>query len=104
MDNLDKISYAAILIFATQSTRILPLLFKEHLEKCLNFDFIKNHLGDLIILFLIFYCYRDFNWSGEFVLRVVVGGLVFAAQWIKGNTLLSIFLGTALYMTGRAVL
>jgi branched-subunit amino acid transport protein AzlD len=104
MDNLDKISFATILIFATQSTRLLPLILKEHLEKYLNFDFIRNHLGDLIILFLIFYCYRDFNWSEEFVLRVVIGCLVFGIQWFKDNSLLSIFLGTTLYMTGRAFL
>lgn len=101
MDNLDKISFGASLIIATQLTRMLPLVFKDQLGRYFDFNFVKNHLNDLIILFLIFYCYRDFSWSSEFLLRVVVGSLVFAIQWYKNNSLLSIFLGTGLYMTGR---
>lgn len=104
MNNVEKAAFAAVLILATQSTRLFPLVFKEHLEKYVKFDFIKNHLGDLIILFLIFYCYRDFSGSSEYLLRLSVGIFVFLLQWHKDSSLLSIFSGTALYMTARIFL
>lgn len=92
------------LILATQTTRLFPLVFKNQLERTLRFNFVKDHLGDLIIFFLIIYCYRDFSLSAEYILRLAVGGIVFFFQWFKGNALLSIFAGTALYMLGRAFL
>ena len=101
MDNFDKISFATALILATQATRLIPLIFREQLEKLLNFGFIKNHLGDLIIFCLIIYCYRDFSFTNEYLLRLTVGMVVFTVQWVKGNSLMSIFLGTALYMGAR---
>lgn len=104
MNLIEKTTFAVTLILSTQSTRLIPLLFKNQLLKFLDKDFIRNHLGDLIIFFLILYCYRDANYSVEFGLRIAIGCLVFCLQWWKGNSLLSIFSGTALYMVGRAVL
>jgi branched-subunit amino acid transport protein AzlD len=80
---------------------MIPLIFEKQLEKILNFEFVKDYFGDIIILFLIFYCYRDFSLSGEYLLRVVIGFFVFFIQWSKENSLMSIFLGTGIYMVGR---
>jgi branched-subunit amino acid transport protein AzlD len=104
MNLLEKTTFAVTLILSTQSTRLIPLVFKNQLLKFLNKDLIKNHLGDLIIFFLILYCYRDANLSLEYGLRLAIGCLVFGLQWWKENSLLSIFSGTALYMIVRAVL
>lgn len=104
MNSFDKMFFVVSLVLSTQLTRFLPLIFKDLLSKLLKFEFIKDHLGDLIIFFLIIYCYRDFGQTHEYLLRVVTGIIVFFIQWKKENSLLSIFLGTAFYMLGRTLI
>ncbi|MFY7994333.1 MAG: AzlD domain-containing protein [Bacteriovoracaceae bacterium] len=96
-------TFIASLLLATHSTRLLPLVFKRHVSKLLNKRFFKNHLGDLIIFFLIIYCYRDFGITSEYLLRLTMGAIVFIIQWKKDSALLSIFLGTGFYMLGRII-
>ncbi|EQC43020.1 branched-chain amino acid transport protein AzlD [Bacteriovorax sp. BSW11_IV] len=95
----EKIAFTLILIVSTQLTRLLPLIFQKSFSKFFAHKFFKKNLTDLIIFFLIVYCYRDFSTNPEYIIRVAVGVYAFAIHYLFERTLLSIFSATAIYMT-----
>jgi branched-subunit amino acid transport protein AzlD len=98
---LDKVIFAGVLITATQITRVIPLAFENKITKLVKKEAWRNIISDIMFLLLILYCFRDLSFSTEYYLRVVVAVLVFAIQYKYERTLMSIILGTSIYMTGR---
>lgn len=90
----------AVIALATFATRALPFLFFGSREPPEMLAVIEKNLPPMILLLLVIYCLKDVQWLTapygipEFVTIGVVAGL---HLW-KRNAMLSIFIGTALYM------
>lgn len=97
----DKVLFSLTLIFATQLTRFIPLLFEQQIILFLKGEKIRNAINEALFFLLILYCYRDFSTSPEYILRGGVGVYVFLVQFFFGKTLFSISTGTFIYMLGR---
>lgn len=97
----DKIIFAAVLIFATQVTRLIPLVFEDRVGKLIKDETVKVAINDVLFFLLICYCFRDLTFDREYFLRVGVALFVFALQFKFEKTLLSIFAGTLIYLVGR---
>lgn len=94
----EKIAFTLILIISTQLTRLLPLIFQKTFSNLFSHHFFKKNLTDLIIFFLIIYCYRDISTNPEYLIRIAVGIYAFVIHYFFEKTLLSIFSATAIYM------
>ena len=104
MQTIDKFIFAGILILATQSTRILPVLFENKIGRLVKDDYLKAIINDVLFFLLICYCFRDLTFTSEYLLRISVALYVFIIQFKFEKTLLSVFSGTFLYMLGRYAL
>lgn len=98
---LDKVIFAGVLITATQVTRVIPMAFEDKITKLVKKEAWRNIINDILFFLLILYCFRDLSFSAEYNIRVVVAILVFAIQYKYERTLVSIILGTSIYMAGR---
>lgn len=97
----DKIIFASILILATQTTRLIPLVFEDRVGKLIKDEGVKVAINDVLFFLLICYCFRDLTFDREYFLRIAVALFVFSLQYKFEKTLLSIFTGTLIYLVGR---
>lgn len=100
MDIGTALLLALVMGGVTFGTRYFPfLVFRRHRPGPL-FRKLQRQLPAMIMLILVVYSVKDAAWSdpvragGTIASLAVVAGL----QWWKGNPLLSIFGGTALFM------
>lgn len=98
---MDKAIFAVILIFATQLTRIIPVIFEGKISRFIKDETFKGIINDVLFFLLICYCFRDLSFTPEYYLRLSVALYVFLIQFKFEKTLISIFSGTILYMAGR---
>lgn len=103
MELKEKILFIAIIILSVQVTRFSPLILPAKTRDVFKNEKLNERINKFIFLLLILYCYRDFSSSPEYLLRVGCGVFVFLLQFFSGQTLLSIFLGTGIYMGLRQV-
>ena len=100
MTFLNKIQFISLLLLSTQSTRLLPLLmeklprFKSLSPSIKNEEVIKK----MIFFLLVLYCYRDLSFENEYLIRLASGLMLTLIQYKTNKSLLSIFVGTFLYM------
>lgn len=97
----EKIIYILIIVSVVQSSRLLPLLVQNKVGGFLKDPKMSEKINRFIFIGLILYTYRDFSLSYEYLLRVAIGALVFFLQYKFNKLLLSVFLGTFLYMVLR---
>ena len=100
----DKLIFSLVLIVATQTTRLLPLLLESKVENLIKSNSTKNGINDVLFFLLILYCFRDLTFTNEYFLRLAVSLYVFLIQFKYERTLFSIFSGTLIYMFGRYIL
>lgn len=90
----------AVVAIATFITRVLPFALFSSKQPPELMSMIEKNLPPMILLILVFYCLKDVQWfqspygSPEIFTIAVVTTL---HVW-KRNALLSIFIGTGLYM------
>ena len=93
--------YIAVAVIAalTLFTRAFPFMFFRK-KPGPAIEFFENNIPPMVILILVIYCVRDVNWtSAPFGVPEVLCMAVTALLHLwKGNSMLSIFSGTALYM------
>lgn len=104
MTTNEKIIFISIIVFSVQSTRLAPLLLPTRVRNVFKNEELNEKINKFIFFALILYCYRDFSSSPEYFLRIGMGIFVFILQYYLKRTLLSIFLGTAIYMVIRNTL
>ncbi|MCC7575950.1 MAG: branched-chain amino acid transporter permease [Methanomethylovorans sp.] len=89
-----------VVAIATFITRVLPFVLFNSKEPPVSMSKIEKDLPPMILLILVFYCLKDVQWSqppyGS--PEVVTIAVVTILHVLKRNTLLSIFIGTGLYM------
>ena len=102
---MNKYVYMAILcgisIFITFGTRYIPFaLFGRGKEVPGRVDYLGEILPPAMMAILVIYCLKglDFTSLGGFLPELVGTAFVVILHVIKRNTLLSIFVGTAVYM------
>ena len=85
--------------------RLLPFLVFGGDRKVPTFiTYLGKYLPPAIIGLLIVYCFQDTNFSdntflkSSAMLKLICVAMVFIIQYIKKNTLLSIIIGTVIYM------
>lgn len=98
MELQEKIVFILIIVFSVQVTRYLPLILPSGAREIFKNEKLNEQINKVIFLFLILYCYRDLSSSPEYLLRLGCGIFVFLVQFFTGRTLLSVFLGTGIYM------
>lgn len=89
----------AIAAICTFLTRALPfIIFKNHIPESVRY--LGNYLPLAIMALLIIYCLKDvnvFNYPSGIPELISIAFVAFIHLW-KGNNLISIGLGTILYM------
>jgi branched-subunit amino acid transport protein AzlD len=100
LDTLQMLVTIAVIALATFATRFLPFLFFGSREPPATLAVVEKNLPPMILLLLVVYCLKDVQW-----LTVPYGipelftiGIVAGLHFWKRNAMLSIFIGTALYM------
>jgi branched-subunit amino acid transport protein AzlD len=99
-DVLHLLAVTTVVAIATFVTRALPFVFFNSMEPPAILSTIEKNLPPMILLLLVFYCLKDVNWllspygTAELFTILVITGL---HLW-KRNAMLSIFIGTGLYM------
>ena len=90
----------AICAAVTFATRVIPFLFFSQRKPSPLIDYIQRYIPPMTMVILVLYCVKETPWLEAVpVLTVLAPILVCAALHIwKGNALISIFSGTALYM------
>ncbi len=81
-------------------TRLLPFLFFKKKEPPALLTYLERNLPPLIMLLLVIYCLRDVKWlSMPYGMPEIFAiGVVTTLHLWKKNALLSIFIGTLVYM------
>jgi branched-subunit amino acid transport protein AzlD len=88
-----------IIAIITFFTRAFPFIFFKK-KPGAAIEFFEKHMPPMIMLILVVYCLKDINWASmpfgipEIICIIITSVLHF---W-KGNSILSIFSGTILYM------
>lgn len=98
MDNMAMFLFSLTIILATQSTRLIPLLFEKRMEAFYEGNDFRKKINLVIYSLLICYCFRDFSLTEEYGLRIISAMVVMILQYFFEKTLFSIFLGTFFYM------
>ncbi|AGB50127.1 putative branched-chain amino acid permease [Methanomethylovorans hollandica DSM 15978] len=99
-ETLYLLAVITVVAIATFITRILPFILFNSKEPPGSMSMIERNLPPMILLLLVFYCLKDVQWfqspygSPEIFAIAVVTVL---HVW-KRNAMLSIFIGTGLYM------
>ncbi len=88
-----------IIAVITFFTRAFPFLFFKK-KPGAAIEFFEKHIPPMIMLILVVYCLKDINWTAvpfgmPEILCVIVTSVL---HFRKGNSILSIFSGTILYM------
>lgn len=100
MTTMQKIITIVIVVFGTMLTRFIPfLIFPDNKTPPPYIKYLGTVLPYAVIGLLIVYCLRDSFSGGYYGIAETIAILfiVFIHKW-KRNTLLSIGMGTALYM------
>ncbi len=99
-DMLHLLAVTTVVAIATFFTRALPFVFFNSMEPPAILSTIEKNLPPMILLLLVFYCLKDVHWFQSpygtpdlFTIAVITVLHV----W-KRNAMLSIFIGTGLYM------
>lgn len=89
----------AVIALITLFTRAFPFLFFRK-QPGVTIKFFENNIPPMVILILVLYCVKEVNWvSPPFgIPELLCMGLTALLHLWKGNSILSIFSGTALYM------
>ena len=100
MNNVQFMIIVLLMTLSVQITRWLPFILFDRMERP---PAIIGYLGKVlpaaIMGLLVVYCYKDFISDASALLPAVAAGAAVAAVHIwKRNTILSISIGTALYM------
>ena len=101
MNNLQFLLTAAVLTLSVQLTRGLPFLIFGGREKPpAVIEYLGRVLPAATMGLLVVYCFKDVNFinPAEFIPALVAGGSVALIHLWKRNTILSIALGTVIYM------
>lgn len=90
-----------ILALSVQFTRALPFIIfrnKENLPKVIGY--LGNMLPAAVMGLLCVYCFKDYDYSSaEEILPALISiAAVVLVHFLKKNTILSIIVGTTLYM------
>ncbi len=104
MDKSNMLLFCFALILPTQMTRLLPLIIESKVGKLIAREDIRKRLNEVIFILLIGYCFRDMALTKEYSIRIACAIIVLILQYRFEKTLLSIFIGTSLYMVGRNVM
>ncbi len=96
----EKFLFIFLLVAATQATRLIPLIFENKLKFFFQNESVRYRLNDIMFFLLILYCFRDIKGTDENYLRVLSALIVFAIQFKTHKTLISIFVGTGIYIIG----
>ena len=101
MSRFEFIIFVLILAFATALTRFLPFLFFKNSDKTpLIVDYLAKVLPASMMGLLVVYCFKDINFTkmNELLPMLVSCICVVLIHLKKKNTILSIALGTFVYM------
>lgn len=82
-------------------TRFLPfIVFKNTAKLPKIIDYLEKALPAAMMGLLVIYCFKDYSFSNisEIVPVIVASLIVVAVHLYKRNTILSISIGTAIYM------
>lgn len=88
---------AALVIFAT---RLFPFALFSKREPPLILRFVEKYIPPMIMAILLIYCLKDVNFAARpFGLPQLIALLVTVASYLwKGNSMVSIFGGTIVFM------
>ena len=89
-----------IMAAVTFGTRIFPfVVFRRH-KPGRHFKQLQKELPAMIMLILVVYSVKDYNWLNPAQAATTVGciAVVAALQWWKRNPLISIFSGVVIFM------
>lgn len=95
------LALVALMTAITFGSRLLPFaLFGRGKTPPDWVVFMGKYLPPAMIALLVAYCVKDITFTalGGWLPYVLAGGAVVLVQWLTRKDLLSIFLGTALYM------
>ena len=101
MDKLPAILLIAVTALVTIGLRFLPfLIFGENRKTPAAIAYLGQVLPYAIMGMLVIYCFKDISFASyPHGLPAIIAGVAVALLHLwKGNTLLSVFGGTALYM------
>lgn len=101
MENLHSVLIVAVIVIVTALTRFLPFIIFSGKRKTPEFVlYLGRVLPYAIMGMLVVYCLKDVSFIREpFGIPEIIAGVFVAGVHIwKKNSLLSIGLGTALYM------
>jgi|SRR5665647_719447 len=90
----------AAVALATFATRVLPFMCFGSREPPLMLLTIEKNLPPMILMLLVIYCLKDVQWiaSPYGIPELFSIGIVAGLHFWKRNAMLSIFIGTLLYM------
>jgi branched-subunit amino acid transport protein AzlD len=99
-DTLQILVTIAAVALATFATRVLPFMCFGSREPPLMLLTIEKNLPPMILLMLVIYCLKDVQWiaSPYGIPELFSIGIVAGLHFWKRNAMLSIFIGTLLYM------
>jgi branched-subunit amino acid transport protein AzlD len=100
INTLQTLVTIAIVALATFATRALPFICFGSREPPVTLLTIEKKLPPMILLLLVIYCLKDVQWfSAPYGIPELLSvGIVAGLHFLKRNAMLSIFIGTALYM------
>ncbi|MCX5816717.1 MAG: AzlD domain-containing protein [Proteobacteria bacterium] len=89
-----------IMASITFFTRLLPFLFFRGKQPPDILGYLEKHIPPMILLLLVIYCIKDVSWGERpYGLPELISiAIVAAAHLWKSNALLSICVGTVVYM------
>lgn len=92
--------FIAVMAIATFMTRILPFIVLYKVSEHPMLLYLGRYLPPVMMVLLLFYCFRDLRFStlSDGPKELLALALVVALHLWRGNALLSIMAGTALYM------
>lgn len=99
-DTLQILVTIAAVALATFATRVLPFMCFGSREPPLMLLTIEKNLPPMILMLLVIYCLKDVQWiaSPYGIPELFSIGIVAGLHFWKRNAMLSIFIGTLLYM------
>jgi branched-subunit amino acid transport protein AzlD len=99
-DTLQMLVIIAVIALATFATRALPFICFGSREPPVILVTIEKNLPPMILMLLVIYCLKDVQWfSAPYGIPELLSiGIVAGLHFWKRNAMLSIFIGTVLYM------
>jgi branched chain amino acid efflux pump len=99
-NSLQTLVTIAVVALATFATRALPFICFGSREPPVILLTIEKNLPPMILMLLVIYCLKDVQWfSAPYGIPELLSvGIIAGLHFWKRNAMLSIFIGTALYM------